>query len=91
MVSFEELMNRMKEWNEEKNRKSEANHQEHLKNMERMNRKHEAEHHEHLEYMERMDREIDEMRNGPPIPHPIVSCSIPSPPVQEISSLQVYI
>ncbi len=40
--------------------------------------------------MEQADRRIDEIKHGPPIPHPITSCSIPSPQIQEVSPLQVY-
>ncbi len=35
----------------------------------------------HKEYMERMAREIDEIKYGPPVSHPIIVCPIPSPPV----------
>ncbi len=50
---------------------------------------------DHKKKMEQMDREINEILaracgSGPPIPYPITSCTIPSPPVQQISSLQVY-
>ncbi len=96
-MSFEECMNWMEERSRERKAEREADHQEHLKYMERR----EADHQEHKEKMERMDKEsearrqkhlkeMDEIRNGPPIPYPIVKCPIPSPPVKQVSTLQVY-
>ncbi len=69
--SFEEFMKWMEEWN----RKREADH---LEYMERS----EAKHQEHLKRMEQADRRIDEIKHGLPISYPIVTCTIPSPPVQ---------
>ncbi len=76
---------------EERNRKSEAEREERDKEceadlkeyMERSRRKSEARYQEHL-------KEMDEIQNGPPIPYPITSCTIPSPPVQEVTSLRVF-
>ncbi len=44
----------------------------------------------HKEYIERLARESDKIKYGPPVSFPIVPCSIPSPPVQEVSTLQVF-
>ncbi len=100
MMSPEEFM----KWFMEKSRESEADHQKHLKEMEEMDRereerdrKREADHQKHLKEMDRKReadhqehlKRIDELKNGPPIPHPIIPCPIPSPPIQEVSSLQV--
>ncbi len=68
-----------KEYMEWKKREREADHQKHLQEME-LEKKCEAEH------LKRMD----EIKYRPAIPHPIISCSIPSPLVQEVSSLQVH-
>ncbi len=51
--------------------------------IEQMDRKMEADHQEHL-------KQMDEIKLGPPISYPIVAHSIPLPPVQEVSMLQVY-
>ncbi len=53
------------------------------KEIEETKRKREADAQRHLKRME-------EIENGPPIPYPIISCTIPSPPVQEVTSLKVY-
>ncbi len=35
-------------------------------------------------------KRMEEIENGPPIPHPIISCTIPLPQIEEVSSLQVF-
>ncbi len=64
-------------------REREADDQKHKENMERLKREREADHQEHLKRMEEID-------NGPPIPYPITSCTIPSPPIQEVTSLHIF-
>ncbi len=74
---MEELSREREAERKERNRKRDAEHQEHLKYMERMDRKHQ----EHL-------KKMDEIENGPPIPYPIIVCPIPSPPVQEVTLMK---
>ncbi len=61
---------------EEMDRERKAADQKHKENMERIDRRMEANHQKHL-------KEMDEIENGPPIPHPIIPCSIPSPSVDQ--------
>ncbi len=77
---FMKQMDRMDRESEERNRKRDADHKEY---MERSRRRSEARHQEHL-------KEMDEIENGPPIPYPIVSCSIPLPPIQEVVTLKPF-
>ncbi len=82
------------QWMKEEIERSERRMKENLKQIEELDRKREERNRrreaDHKDYMERMAREIDEIKYGPPVSYPIITCSIPSVPVQEVSTLQVF-